>query len=252
MERRLATAALIAALALTAAQPALAQDGWGWSTIIPSVTGTDALGTYFWNERHKADAGSVSRRSAAGTPPAASLSTPPTRESLRFVPSTERRRASFARFLAERRGDAATRQQLEALISDPAFMPKVGAEFAKIGLRPDNVADAYTVWWIAAWQAAHGQSRDPSPASVRAVKAQAEKVFLAVPSVTGADDATKQAFAEGLLVQAVVMSAVTEQTAGDPMGRRTIGQLARGSAGRFGLDLDAVTLTDAGFVEARG
>lgn len=252
MRRRLATAAATAALALTAAYPASAQDGGGWSTIIPSVTGTDALGTYFWNERHKADAGGVTRRGSAGPPPSASPTPPPLATSLRFIPSTERRRASFARFLADRRGDAATRRQLEALISDPAFMPKVAAELAKIGLRPNNVADAYTVWWIAAWQAAHGQSRDPSPASVRAVRAQAERVLLAVPSVTGSDDATKQAFAEGLLVQAVVMSAVTEQTAGDPSGQRTIGQLARQSAGRFGIDLDAVTLTDAGFVEARG
>ena len=235
---------LAAAIWLTAL-PVFAQDVWGWSIIIPSVTGTDQLGTYFHNQQ-QAGAGGAQR---PASPPPASAGSAPSAGALRFTPSAERRKANFSGFLAERRGgDAAALRQLEALLNDPALMPKLEAELGKLGLRPDNMADAYAVWWISAWQAAQGKSSDPSPASARAVKAQAERIFLAVPALANSDDATKQAFSEGLLVQAVLLSAATEQAEKDPTQLRAIGQIARQGARRFGLDLDTLTLTDAGFV----
>ena len=231
MARTLALAIVVWVTAL----PALAQDTWGWSVIIPSVTGTDHLGTYFHNQGN-------ARTSKPAAPP-------PSSASLRFTPSTERRAANFRRYLAQRQGgDAASVKQLQALLGDPTLMPRIEAELRRFGLRPDNVADAYTVWWINAWQAAHGQTGDPSLASTQAVKVQAERAFLAAPSLALSDEATKQALAEGLLVQAVILAGVTEQVKGDPSQLRVIGDLARQSARRFGLDLDAVALTDAGFV----
>ncbi len=130
-------------------------------------------------------------------------------------------------------------------------MPKLEAELGRFGLRSDNLADAYTVWWINVWHAAHGVTGDPTQASVKAVKAQSERAMLATPGLAGGDDAGKQAMAEALLLQAVLIGSAAEQAKADPAQLRQIGDAARRSARGFGLDLDAFTLTDAGFVPAR-
>ncbi|RAK51466.1 DUF6683 family protein [Phenylobacterium deserti] len=138
------------------------------------------------------------------------------------------------------------------MLKDPTLFPRLQAELARFGLRADDMADAYTVWWINAWQAAHGETGDPDRGAVQAVRAQAERAFLAAPGLPLDDDAAKQAFSEGLLVQAVILASVTEQVKNDPAQLQAIGRMARQSARAFGLDLDAVRLTNAGFVPSGG
>ncbi|RAK51465.1 hypothetical protein [Phenylobacterium deserti] len=64
-------ALVIAAAIWVAALPAAAQDVWGWSVIIPSVTGTDQLGTVLRNQQ------------SSRTPPAPARAP----AALRFTPS---------------------------------------------------------------------------------------------------------------------------------------------------------------------
>jgi hypothetical protein len=230
------------ALALLAATPATAQDVWGWSIIIPSVTGTDQLGLHLRERMQQQQAAR-----AAAPPPAAADP-----QALRFTPSAEARAANSRRFLAQRRAgaDPATVAQLETLLGDPQLIAKIGRELGPRGLRTDSMADAYAVWWITAWQAIHGRTDDPSPAALRAVQAQAQGAMLATPTLLAAPDADKQAFAEGLLIQAAILEAATEQVKQDPAQRRGLAQAVRRSARQVGLDLDAMTLTDRGFVGA--
>lgn len=233
------------ALAITAAitlicSPAAAQDGWGWSIIIPSVTGTDQLGQHL-------------REQTSRAPPPAAPRVQPTTAALRFVPSADRRKANFARFVSQRRKvDPAAAKELETLLADPQVMPSIDRQLRARGLRSDNMADAYAAWWIQAWQTAHGQTADPSPAAIRAVKAQSEQAFLASPALLAMDDGAKQEFSEGLLLQAVILGSALEQVAKDPGQLRTLAQIARSGARQSGLDLDAMTLTDQGFTAVAG
>lgn len=242
MKRMLAMAAALT-LSGTAAQ---AQDGWGWSTIIPSVTGTDVLGTHL-REVTRPEARAATRPSPAPRPradaPAASAG------SLTFAVSTERRAANIERFLDSRR--AAQPQVVEAIapsLRDPDLIPNMGRQISRYGLSVDNVAHAYAVWWAAAWSAVHQDTSDPSPAAGRAVRMQAEQAFMSLPAITNADDALKQAFAEELLLQALLITTATEQAASNPEQARAVSRMASQNARAQGLDLESLDLTDEGFV----
>lgn len=232
--------ALLIVLPAALPSPAAAQDVWGWSVIIPSVAQTDILGTMLRDQTRNARP-----RAPAAAPTVANPS------ALRFRPSTEARKANFARFVAERRknSDVATVRELEDLLGDAQFMANMQSALAARGLRTDSMADAYAAWWIQAWQTSRGRTDDPSAAAIRSVKSQAERAMLANAGLTTLPDAKKQAFAEGLLVQAAILAAAQEQVKADPAQSRKLAQIARASARQIGLDLDAMTLTDAGFVD---
>ena len=101
---------------------------------------------------------------------------------------------------------------------------------------------------VEAWQAAHGVTGESSRATAQAVKRQATDALLATPEFAGATDAQKQEFADALLVQSVLIRAMRDQAKGDAALLRQIAAAVRQGAGASGLDLDAMTLTDEGFV----
>lgn len=108
---------------------------------------------------------------------------------LDFTPSTARRRTHYSRFIERsRRADPAGAASLVATLrSDP--VAQMGPELARYGLRTDNVADAYTVYWVEAWQAAHNRHDSGSRAQAQAVKAQVTEALLATPQLVRATDA---------------------------------------------------------------
>lgn len=240
MKRMLVVVAILA-LSGTAAK---AQDGWGWSTIIPSVTGTDVLGTHL-REVTRPDARAATRPSPTPRADAPTASA----GSLTYAVSTERRAANIERFLDQRR--AAQPAVVEALapsLRDPALILNMGRQIGRYGLNVDNVAHAYAVWWTAAWSAVHQDTSDLSPAAGRAVRLQAEQAFALLPAITGADDALKQAFAEELLLQALLITTAAEQAASNPEQARAVSRMASQNARAQGLDLEALDLTDEGFI----
>ncbi len=221
---------------------ARAQDIWSWSIIIPSMGGTDILGTQLRNMREQQEA---SARGQAPAPAARPVGDP---TSLRYVATPERRAANFSSFLSQRRsGDPAAVRELQQFLATPNLIPLIDRDLRKYGLRADNVADAYTAWWIQIWQTSRADGSDPSVKTVQAVKAQAERALLSTSAFTAADDAAKQAFAEGLLVQTAMMATAFEQAKSNPEQVRMLQQIARSSARQSGLDLDAMQLTDEGF-----
>jgi hypothetical protein len=241
MKRMLAIAAVLA-LSGTAAK---AQDGWGWSTIIPSVTGTDVLGT------HLREVTRPEPRTASPSPRPAPRPDAPTASagSLTYAVSTERRAANIERFLDQRRASQpAAIEALAPALRDPDLIPNMGRQIGRYGLRVDNVAHAYAVWWAAAWSAVHQDTSDPSPAAGRAIRIQAEQAFASLPAITGADDTLKQAFAEELLLQALLITTATEQAASNPEQARAVSRMASQNARAQGLDLESLDLTDEGFV----
>ena len=166
---------------------------------------------------------------------------------LDFTPSMQRRQANYANFVERsRRIDPAGAAGLRANLKlDPIAM--VEPELAKVGLRVDNVADAYAVYWVEAWQAVHGVSGASSRATAQAVRDQAARAIGTTPEFASATAAQKQEFAESYLVQAMMVGAAKEQAAGDPAKLAQVSAAVEKGARAAGLDLRAMTLTEKGF-----
>lgn len=228
---------------------AIAQDGWGWSVIIPSVTGTDQLGIHLREQ--------ISPQRDGGDPapkPRASMSegAAPDVSSLRYTPSKARRTANLARFVeATRRTDPATAATMQKQFASGDFIEKIGEALARHGMRVDDLSDAYTVWWITAWQATKGSSAETSQATNQAVRRQAAAALGEIGAVARASDAAKQELAESLFIQTVLIEAMVEQSKGDPARLDALAAAVNQGARGMGIDLSTMELTERGFVTAR-
>ncbi|HEX8554618.1 MAG TPA: DUF6683 family protein [Sphingomonas sp.] len=196
-----------------------------------------------FNDLDRADDGRQSRSS----PSSATAAT-----SLRYVPSLQRREVNLARFVAKSRAaDHQGAAAMEQLFAGTDVFAAMSKALAPAGLRIDDVADAYAVWWMSAWGAAHGDASTPSRAKAQAVRAQAARALAATSELARADDAAKQEFAEALLVQTALIDGMVEQYGRDPAMAPKIAASVRQGAKASGVDLDAMTLTETGFVPAR-
>lgn len=172
---------------------------------------------------------------------------------LHYTPSKARRTANLAQFVSKiRAADPRGADDLQKLFAQGDFIEKIGALVAPQGLQIDNIADAYALWWIAAWQASRGSNDTPSRATLAAVRRQAAGAITATGQIAGASDAQKQELAESLWVQSALIDDAVEQAKGNPERLRAVGDAARKGAGQIGLDLDRFDLTTSGFVLARG
>lgn len=217
-------------------------DGWGWSVIIPSVAQTDILGTHLRDLRARDEA-----RGAAPSEAAPDLA------ALRYTPSLARRKANLAGFVAaSRKADPAAAASLEAFFAEQGdLIEKLNGIMATQGLQADNVADAYAVWWMSAWQASRGSIAETDVATNRAVQGQVARALASTAELARAGDAAKQQLAEALLVQTVMLEAAVEQARGDPAQLRAVAAAATQGARGMGLDLSTMNLTPAGFVPAK-
>jgi hypothetical protein len=188
---------------------------------------------------------SDSRPSTAPVVPAARL---------QYRSDPGRRQANYANFVAGiAEKDAAGARSLEAVFQSTDFIAAVGQMIAPYGLTTNNVADAYTMYWINAWEASHGVVGSvETRARAQAVRRQAAGALQATPQFATATDAQKQEFAETLIIQAALISSNMGQVANDPRMSRQLSGAIRQGAKAMGLDLDAMTLTDNGFVPVKG
>lgn len=129
--------------------------------------------------------------------------------------------------------------------------PMLASAMKAKGMDANNVADAYATWWIAAFDAVHGNTGTRSTAVYQAVREQAVSAVLATPGLRGATPALKQEMAEALLVQTILIDVSIEQAQNDPAKMQTLGTaVAQGALG-MGLNLREIALTEAGFTESR-
>lgn len=191
---------------------------------------------------------------ACGSPQDSATSentTAPTSE-LSFQPSNTQRAANLAKFVENRRKvDPAGATDMQNLCASTDVIEQIGQGIAPYGLRTDNVADANAVYWITAWQAAHGETSDFSKSQTQAVTLQAAKALLSTPEFAGAPDAVKQEMAEAYLVQAAFIQASVDVVKSDPTVANGLPATVREGAIKSGLDLDAMVLTENGFVALR-
>lgn len=224
----------LAALLLATTAPAAAQEVGG----VLDMTG---MGIYAME-----DAVMEAAQESVTSPRKAS---PATAKLTRYTPSAERRRANLARFVDKVRArdpNGATR--LKSLFATTDVIGAMGKEIARYGLRIDDAADAYAVWWMNAWLASRGRNDTPSQGQITAVKAQAARALASAPGFATASDAAKQELAEAHLVQAALIESYVSGARGDSKLLRKIAEAVRQGARRSGLDLDTMELTPTGFV----
>jgi hypothetical protein len=147
--------------------------------------------------------------------------------------------------------DPATAQQAEQLFATNDVIGAVQDVMDQFGLERNNVAHAYAVYWVVYWGLANKVSDTPSPAAMQAVAAQAERGFAVNAEFAAMDNAQKQATAEELMALTAIMDATSEQAKTDPALADQIAKASLEGSRKSGLDLDAMTLTENGFVPAK-
>jgi hypothetical protein len=168
--------------------------------------------------------------------------------SLEFKPSVKLRKQNIARFLAKLRADnPATAGQTVELPSVNAVMVQIDKSMASVGLKSNNVADAYAVYWANAWLGSRGRNEDLPKAQMIAVRNQAANALLANPKLASATNIQKQELAEAMILQTVLISAFVRNAKSDPVLMEKVKiAIAQGAQG-MGLNLDRMTLTSQGF-----
>lgn len=238
MEHRRISWCLAGLIALAMPFTAAAQSGVDWGGMMGTIAQGDAT-----MEAARAPAPQI-RRAPAPVPRAQVAS-------LAYQPSIERRKANLAKIVAHtERLDAKGAAELERLFASGDVVAKMQNAVSRYGIRTDNLADAYAMWWIDSWQAAHNRNTPFNARQFAAVRAQAARAMLAVPDIARGGDATKQQLAEGHLIQAFIIESMMGLAERNPAFRATMARAVRQGARASGVDLDAMRLTEAGFVPA--
>jgi hypothetical protein len=175
--------------------------------------------------------------------------TPPNENILSFRPSMSVRRQMINQFVAKaRRVDPAGSAQLAQYMANNDVIAMLQPSLQTYGLRVDNMADAYALWWINAWQAYSKDFTNPSRQTVQAVKAQAVSSLLTLPLVETAPDQIKQQYAEDLLLISMVIEVAAQRAKTDPAYANVLRQNMIEGSRPMGLDFSRMRLTENGFV----
>ena len=169
-----------------------------------------------------------------------------------YKSSNVRTRANLAKFVEKTRAtDPAGAAKMAQLFAATDIIGLIDQKMqSTYGMRANNVADAYAVWWVSAWMGARGRDDDATAGQMAMVKRQASNALAATPEFAAATDAGKQELAEALLVQAALIQDTIDTYKADPaMLAKARAAIAQG-AKAMGLDLSTMTLTDEGFKPA--
>jgi hypothetical protein len=167
---------------------------------------------------------------------------------LSYRPSTSVHERTLAQMVENARAkDPAGAQKLEQLLSSRNIVAKINQDMPRLGLQPNNVADAYALYWTSAWQGARGQNDDLPKSQMIAVRGQAAEALLKVAQFRSATDAQKQEMTEIMLIQsALILLSIEGAKSDSALLAQTQKAIAQG-AKNFGLDLEKMTLTAQGF-----
>jgi hypothetical protein len=169
---------------------------------------------------------------------------------LNFTPSFSQRSATLRQIVQEysRINPRSVSEIRAQLLDNGDFIETIGGAIAEYGYRTNNLADAYSIFWITAWEASHGiVGSKTSRVQAQAVRRQVETILLGLPETALASDSAKQSFAEILLVQAVLIQSASEQYVVGSPTRPQFESSVRQTATVLGFDLDMLTLTPTGF-----
>lgn len=171
---------------------------------------------------------------------------------LRFTPSPaihDDIRASAVASL-DSSGASEDADDLRAALTSSQTDAAIAQHLRSMGMSTDNVADATALYLATAWAAANGVEDEPTAAQMQGLRDQLALTYAADPALAGADDATKQRFAEASIVSAILMGRIGADAAEVTEKPQLAVEARKGVADQvreiFGLDLTALRLTDEG------
>jgi hypothetical protein len=170
---------------------------------------------------------------------------------LDFQPSLSRRKQNLSRFVEKTRAnDPQGAAQMAKLFASTDVIEQLGKSIAPYGLRTNNVADVYAVYWTTAWLGSRGRNENLPKSQIIAIKNQATGALSSTAQFSSATDAQKQQFAEALLIQTVLIDASIDYAKSDPALLSKVKVAISQGAKAMGLELDRMTLTPQGFRSA--
>jgi hypothetical protein len=235
--------------------PASAQ----WTLSLPPPVQTaayyaaDNIGREIAEDAGRKDRARQGEGSSSYTPPRPKVAS----TSLTFTPNIPRRKDYFNALLAQYDQAApGTSAQMRPLLfgeNDGDIIQKIQKQVgAQYGLKTNNIADAYAVYWITAWEAANGIFDSPTPpAQMKAVRAQVANILLSVPEIAEDSDINKQAYAENLLTQSVIISSFGGHVKADPANMPKVRAAVLANAKALGVRIETFELTPTGFELAK-
>jgi hypothetical protein len=169
-------------------------------------------------------------------------------KNLAYRPSMEIRNRNITQFIENtRKVDPVTAKNLERFLASNDVLTPIQNSMISTGLNANNIADTYAVYWTTAWFGAQGRSEDLPKAQMIAIRNQAAYLLQSTRQFIGATDARKQATAETMLLQSVLITALVDSAKSDSAQLDRVKIAIAQGAKQMGLDLDRMTLTAQGF-----
>lgn len=227
--------AFAALLALQIASPVMAQGVFDMGAL------TNSISTSANTQAEAARAGQV-----VTGPSAASLA------KLNYRASLDVRKQNIKVFLDGLRGlNPDVAGEFEKVFAQVDVIDEIGKAIAPYGMKTDNMADAYTVYFLNAWMVANGRTDQNTPEQIASVQKMAANALGSTPDMLKLDDAKKQQFSEGLMIQGFLFDAMLQATASDPVALAKVKADTKAGAKEMGIDVDLFELTSAGLVRKK-
>jgi hypothetical protein len=196
----------------------------------------------------KGQSKSANKQSTTSVKKASAISSP----KLKYTPSLDVRKKNLANFVQKSKMvDPDGARNMEQMFASFDIIGEMGKLMAQYGMRVDNLADAYTVYWINAWLGSRGRNDDLPKNQISAIRAQVAEALINTPQLVTATDAQKQEMSEAMLVQAALISSFVDGAKADPTMMTKVKSVVTQGARGMGLDLYTMDLTPQGFVPAK-
>jgi hypothetical protein len=151
-----------------------------------------------------------------------------------------------------KRGNAEAGRQMEKLFTTGGFVQALESALSSYDMKPNNLADSYSVWMVNMYSAARGNSTPKPAATMKAVRDQVARSFLSMPKFISSPDAEKQLLSDELLLRGAIVGGGLASFAEGSSERREYMRDVRETAKKSGFDVDTVILTSDGFVPVKG
>lgn len=232
---KISLSSLIALIGLLVAPPVMAQGVFDMGVLTNTISSS---------ANTQAEAARAGKAIAA--PSAASLA------ALNYKASLDVRKQNIAVFIDGLRGmNPEVAGQFEQAFAQVDIIDEIGKAVAQYGLKTDNMADAYAMYLLNAWMAANGRTDQNTPEQIAGVQKMATNALGATPGMLKLEDAKKQQFSEGLMIQAFLFDAMLQATASDPAALAKVKADTRAGAKEMGIDVDLFELTPSGLVRKK-
>jgi hypothetical protein len=167
---------------------------------------------------------------------------------LSFQFSDNVRRQYLTQFLTTiRSNDPIVARDIENILLSTDAIDRLRSEMKSAGLKSNNIADVYAVYWTKAWLGARGRKDNLSTAQIITIRNRVATAMLSTPVLLAQTDAQKQELAEAMFIQSALIPAFIESTKSAPVQLAQMKMAIAKGAKNFGLDLEKMTLTAQGF-----